>query len=536
MTVSATATKIWDAESTNNWTTNKGDIYSGWQREGSYCLGDQVSKTSFNEIYDYYSANGSYLNINGKLVTFWVLLWGSPDTVANGGVGYYLEDSSGNAVYLHLGGSDKGGMYYGAYGWQCFSFYADSTYLQNNVTYTQVSGSSFPNLTQLEKVGVHFKITSKAVGTSPNVMWDVSYAIDYITVTGGTSSDPLTFDDLISADDTNAWGFISKIETGVYFLQGKIRIGDTSTDTYFVDTGKLIIFKDTWVPDNFHNISIYRGSSNTTIFQLGEKSGEAGINGCVVKAPSGKRFVFDAKTNYDISNISQGDIGLYGTSYYFMGQGKLPDSSNAEVLTCNFINCGKLEAYSATIEGTNFIGSSDKALALPQDLNTSESNFIGNYAAVYIDTAGSFTFDALKFSGNTFDIWNDSGGTVVIQCVNGSDPSSSTSPLGGTVEIQNVVYLRVYVKDTEGEPIPNARVAIYKSSDMTQLMNELTDANGKAEETFQYPGADVEVIIRVRKSTAGATRYIPVETIGVIGVDGLTQYITMYVDTSLSGG
>ena len=64
-------------------------------------------------------------------------------------------------------------------------------------------------------------------------------------------------------------------------------------------------------------------------------------------------------------------------------------------------------------------------------------------------------------------------------------------------------------------------------------MNELTDANGKAEETFQYPGSDVEVIIRVRKSSSGDTRYIPVESIGVIGVDGLTQYVTMYEDASL---
>ena len=327
LTVTASAIKIWDAESISNWTTNKGDVYSGWQREGSYCLADQVSKTSFTEIYDYYAANGSYLNIDGKFVTFWVLLWGSPNTLANGGVGFYLEDSAGNAVVLYLGGSDKSGMLYGAIGWQCFSFYADATYLQNNVTYSQVSGTAFPDLTSLAKVGVHFNITSKAVGTSPNVNWDACYAIDYIQVTGGTSTDPLTLDDIISADDTNAWGVISRLETGVYVLQGKFRIGDTSTDTYFVEKGSLVIFKDTWVPDNFHEITVYRGSANTTVFQLGEKSDSAGINGCVLRAPSNKRFVLDAYTNYDTTAMNQGDIGLYGSSFYYAGQVRLPDSS-----------------------------------------------------------------------------------------------------------------------------------------------------------------------------------------------------------------
>jgi hypothetical protein len=125
-TVTASAIKIWDAESVTGWTTNKGDVYSGFQREGSYCLGDQVSETTFHEIYDYLGTVGSALNLEGKLVTFWVLIWGQPDTLANGGVRYYLEDSAGNAVALYVGGGDKTGVWWGA-GWQAFAVYLDST-------------------------------------------------------------------------------------------------------------------------------------------------------------------------------------------------------------------------------------------------------------------------------------------------------------------------------------------------------------------------------------------------------------------------
>ena len=531
MTVTASAIKVWDAESTSNWTTNKGDVYSGWQREGSYCLGDQVSQTSFTEVYDYYGATGSYLNVSGKFVTFWVLLWGSPNTLANAGVGYYLEDSAGNAVILHLGGSDKGGMYYGAYGWQCFSFYADATYLQNNVTYTQSAGSAFPDLTNLEKVGVHFNITSKAVGTSPNVMWDVCYALDYVTITGGSDTTPLTFDDIVSADDTNAWGIISEIETGTYFVQGKFRFGDTTNDTYFVDKGKLVIFKDTWVPDGFHEFDIYRGSANTTVFQLGEKSDSAGINGCVVRAPSDKRFVLDAYTNYDVTNMSAGDVGLYGSSFYYMYQGKLPDSSNGEVLTCNFINSGLLYAYQTTIQGTNFIGSEERALWIPTNHNVSDSNFIGNYVAVYLDTEGDYTFDALIFSGNTYDIENATSGTINVNCVNGSNPTTVLNSGGGTTNIINTVYVTVYVKDKDLNPIENARVWVYNLDDASEIMNTYTDADGVAQTTVNYQG-DRNLEIRVRKSSpTEGTRYIPVRTYGTLTSSGFTTTVIMYPDT-----
>ena len=530
MTVTASATKIWDAESITNWTTNKGDVYSGWQREGTYCIGDQVSETSFNEIYDYYTANAAYLNISGKFVTVWVLLWASPNTLANAGVGYYLEDSAGNAVYLHLGGSDKGGMYYGAYGWQCFSFYADSTYLQANVTYTQVAGTAFPDLTSLAKVGLHFDIISKAVGTSPNVMWDASYAIDYVQVTGGTATTPLTFDDIVSADDTNAWGIISKLEAGVYAIQGKFRIGDTATDTYFVDKGNLIIWKDTWVPDNFYELDIYRGAANTTVFQLGEKSGTAGINGCLLRAPSTKRFVLDAYTNYDTTAMAAGDVGLYGSIFYYMGQCKLPASSYGEALTCNFISCGLIYAYQSTISGTNFISAPGRALWLPTDHNVSNCNFISNDTATYLDTAGTYTYDALTFTGNTYDIENASGGAITVNCVNGSNPTTvNNSVSGSTTDIVNTVYVTVYTVDSEYNAIQGAQVYVYNLTDSVEIMNQATDTNGKAETTVNYTG-DKTLLVRARKSSPPAERYFPVETYGTLTSNGYSTTIVLYKD------
>jgi len=526
-TVTASAVVIWDAESTSGWTLNKGDVYSGWQREGNYCLADQVSQTSFTEIYDYQGQNGTTLNLQGKFVTFWVLLWGSPNTLANAGVGYYLEDTAGNAVILHLGGSDKQGMWWGS-GWQAFGFYADATFLQNNVTYTQSSGSSFPDLTQIAKVGVHFNITSKAVGTSPNVNWDISYAIDYIQLTGGTSDDPATFEDLVSADDTNAWGVFSK-QGQVYFAQGKFRIGDTTNDTYFHDENRTVIFMDMPVPDGFYEFTIYRGSSNNTTFIFGEKSGETGVGGILMQAPSDKRFLFDAYTNYDTTSMSSDEFSIYGSTFNNAYEIRLPDSSYAEFLNTNVISSGIVKPYSATVKYCNFITADSKALHMISTHNISNCSFISNPTAVYIDVAGDYTFDALTFLNNTYDIENASDGTVNVYAINGSNPTTYLNSGGGETNIINSVYVTVYVKDKNLNPIQGAQVYVYNLDDGVVVMNTDTDSDGMAQTTWNYTG-DKNVLVRVRKSSPSEERYIPIETYGVITSDGYTTTVILYED------
>jgi len=533
MTVTASAIKLWDAESLTGWTTNKGDLYSGFQREGNYCIGDLVSQTTFHEIYDYQGVNGTTVNLNGKLVTFWVLIWGNPDTLANGGVRFYLEDVNGNAIVLYVGGSDFVGMWWGA-GWQAFAVYLDQNWTPNNVNYEQISGTSFPDLTQIAKIGVGFKMLTKAIGTVPNVFWDVAWAIDYIQVTGGTADSPLTFDDLVSADDNNAWGIITEQEAGVYFIQGKIVIGDTSTDTYFVDKNKMIVFKNMWVPDKFYRIDVYRGSANITVFQLGEKSGEAGINGVVIRAPSDKRYVIDGYTNYDITNMSQGDFGIYGSTLINAGNIYLPDSSNAEVLTSSVISSDTLYAYQATIKGCNFISSPTRAVWIPTNHNLSNSNFISNYVAILVDQAGDYTLDAVKFSGNTYDIENASGGVVNINCVNGSNPTTVYNSVSGSqTNIINTVYVTVKVVDSKMNPIQGASVYVYSIEDAQVIMNTTTDENGIAQTTWNYQG-DRTLEIHVRKSTPPEKRYIPVRTYGTLTSSGYSVTITLYEDTVAS--
>ncbi len=66
-------------------------------------------------------------------------------------------------------------------------------------------------------------------------------------------------------------------------------------------------------------------------------------------------------------------------------------------------------------------------------------------------------------------------------------------------------------------------------------MNEDTAAGtGLAEETFNYPGSDVDIQIRVRKSSPGDTYYEDFDGIGTITADGFTLNVRLAEDTKQS--
>ena len=116
-----------------------------------------------------------------------------------------------------------------------------------------------------------------------------------------------------------------------------------------------------------------------------------------------------------------------------------------------------------------------------------------------------------------------------MNCTNGSNPQYVEETGGGSTNIVNSVWLRVYVKDEAGAVIQGAKVAIYKTSDNSQLMNEVTDVNGLAEETFNYT-ADTAIYVRVRKSSSPGTRYFPYSTTGTITSAGFTVTSTLIQD------
>lgn len=97
----------------------------------------------------------------------------------------------------------------------------------------------------------------------------------------------------------------------------------------------------------------------------------------------------------------------------------------------------------------------------------------------------------------------------------------------------NTVTATITVLDYLGNAIQNARVAVYKTSDGTELMNTVTNSSGIATGSIVYD-ADTQIDIRVRKSSTGTTRYINNDSIGVLTSLGFSTIITLIIDSIVS--
>lgn len=176
-------------------------------------------------------------------------------------------------------------------------------------------------------------------------------------------------------------------------------------------------------------------------------------------------------------------------------------------------------------------------------------------------------------------IFNNTGGAVTINITDGGSTPSIRNSDGSSTTINNAVNLTVTVVDSSNGPIPLAQVAIYKVSDDSELMNEdtrditagsfvvgtvyrivtvgTTDftaigassntvgvvftatgvgsgtgtaTDGVATESFNFI-TSTPIYVRVRKSSSGATKYLPASTTGTITSTGFSLTITLTQDT-----
>lgn len=162
--------------------------------------------------------------------------------------------------------------------------------------------------------------------------------------------------------------------------------------------------------------------------------------------------------------------------------------------------------------------------------------------AYYFGSAEPFYKFTVNIGQNGSGTW-----TVIWEYYNGSTWSTITDASDGT----NGFRAGTGNKDVTFSPPSNwvttsvqsipafwvrARVSAYtsvtaqplgtQSWNYMQIMNELTTVGGVATESFNY-SADTAIIIRIRKSATGSTKYIPANTTGTITSSGfsLTQIL-----------
>jgi hypothetical protein len=220
----------------------------------------------------------------------------------------------------------------------------------------------------------------------------------------------------------------------------------------------------------------------------------------------------------------EGTIDLYGTNIddddcfanAFNGCGRI--RSNMEIRNCNILN-----SVAATDDG---------AYLWESTTNLQSSLFVNNSRAIVFEstTGTPFAFTGIEFGSNTFDVRNESGGAITIDVSDGDTPTYEDIGGGSSTTVNSSVNVIVHVEDSNQVDVANARVYATRDFDESVIINGvLTDGNGDA--TGSTVSGAGGISIRVRKSSSGSTRYVPVQATATVGGVSLNVNVTLSQDT-----
>lgn len=428
-------------------------------------------------------------------------------------------------------------------------------------TYTRTAGGSGSFIIDGFKVNQNFTASgftndgnnvTKTISTLTATVITVTDKTGLVNETGNADErirGYFDFEDIFTITNTPATGGLGILtkKAGIYCLTGSMEFGKTDSLTRFQAKSQVIVFENrpnkdgtlSNINSTLMNFTVVDSgnASYTTEFNLGNKSGTQGIEGCVIRVQNTNQI---AKFNIDASSANVDNFRLCGSIFLDANSISFPaNATNVEILNCNFESCGEILVSTAVVTNCNFISPNNRAIRISSTShNTTYCNFISCTRAVHINLAETYSFNALMFSGNTYDIENSTnGGAVYINRTNNSNPSqakveNSGTPPGTTTINPLSVYLTVWTRNEANQVIGGASVAIYKTSDNSELMLKLTDSTGdyigRAQTTFQYT-SDVPIYIRVRKSST-TPRYFPINTTGNIDGNGFTLNVILIKD------
>ncbi len=363
-----------------------------------------------------------------------------------------------------------------------------------------------PILTMIRQVGIGFgSIAAMATGNF-NVFWDVLRIGTGLIVVDGTSGSPVAFADIFGIDHAIAtmYGVITQV-AGIYYLNGKLYIGqaDQANLTFFKDTNRVIVYRNFPVSAGFYEIRIVGLSGKTSTFQLGTYSAGVASSGCTIRG-SAKVNAADPSPTTSTWTLTASDAYavalLYGSVFSEMRRAFL--NSAAEIRYSTFDNFGEIEINGAVLQNCVFknvntsvpiSGTWALIVDAPAELGDAgtrivkNNEFINCNRAIKITQAGTYYFDNLKFSGNTYDIDNTSGGAVIIVLMNGSNPD--IAKVTGNTTFQTSVQLGMTVKNEAGAVIVGALAYIDNNDLSPFILNTTTGGDGKA--SVSYTGSPV---------------------------------------------
>ena len=507
-------TTINTAEATTGYTEPTGATAGGiavaevdYFIQGTGCISKTFNATGLGGLH-YNNGSGVTIPTDGSYIAW--IYYSAPNAVAteaSGGMRLSIGSGVGDYKSWYVRGSDT----YAYGGWICVP--VDPTMVADVTTGSPTSTYQYfgyiVNSTNAVSKGNPFGFDVIRYGRCEARMNGGDLANGYATFAGYSTQNDST---------SNRWGLIQAISGG-YQVQGLVVLGYTSAVDFRDSNTTILIANTKKVSTNFNTFEVRQATSrvdwtNISFLSLG--------------TVSRGNFITTDNADINITGCTFTDMGTFG----FL--------SNGTTLTSTFRRCNLVTQNSAVFTSCTFDSTNDSVKTILSNNPAAISNcsFIssGTKHAIEISTIGAYTFSGNTFSGyaatdgNTGNeaIYNNSGGAVTLNITTGGGTPTVRNGTSASTTVNNAVTITITVKDEAGSNVQNARVAVYKSSDMTELMNSLTNGSGVATTSVNYV-SDIPAIIRVRKSSA-TPKYVAVNTSGTIISTGLTATITFVAD------
>ena len=530
---------------TGDWTEQGGGTMSlttdVYLYGSSSIAGKYASKSGFqqfdlgagNEL-DFTASTGSEA---GQFIYMWVNLstFGVLDTLANKGLAIRISsDSPGTSNYCDfvIAGSDGSNGWSG--GWKLFV-------IDPTKTASAVSGTQSSIIASVRTLGIW-------IDTASSVRAE-SIFIDQIAVGTGlriTGTSTQGWKDVVDycTDFTNrAWGMMQERD-GVYYAFGKLYIGSTvqTANVSFADSAKIIQFGTS----QYYESSAWKSSfdidacgivvedhaSYTTTFSDGVLVGtDNGRSGSVIIGNADQNVSLDLYGGVNADSVTT----LYGTILKSL-KGALNSGNDTghKFFGVSFSKCSQFDPVGACVIRNCIFAETidvDAAVLWNENIDMQYCSYIANTLGAAIEhpsAAGTpYAHVGHSFSGNTHDVLNSSGSAITINN-SGTPKSNGSSSEGATVTFLTAIDLIITVQDKDTTIIVGAQVAIYKTSDRSELMNEDTNASGIAQQSYTGGATDIEV--RARKASSGAIKYENFSTLGATGSGDYELLITLKED------
>ncbi|MDP3999075.1 MAG: carboxypeptidase-like regulatory domain-containing protein, partial [bacterium] len=168
-----------------------------------------------------------------------------------------------------------------------------------------ISGAEFDPV-NTASIALMFDVSSKMTAKAgfPSQGWDFMRSGTKIIVTGGSASNPVTFQDMKDYVTTENFDSVSIVASTFVNMGTGLQIGDGSTETFFTDTDKFV-FMDMYNTDD--KISFILQPKSTTTFGAFEDG--FSISGNIIKYP------LTASTSAQIHKDTRSSPFVFPSSY-----------------------------------------------------------------------------------------------------------------------------------------------------------------------------------------------------------------------------